>query len=243
MFSILHIFCFTLPGQLLSCSEDSGWNYEKVGRSLREWLDNETLNLGAGTGSLISGNGIPSGFVWKMRGESKLDGFLYGKADLLGELSGDDIVFVFPDFETGLVGQFAKGELVVGRVCNIVGERCSEGVKQIEVKNIENDETVWEPSVSNLNRKHFEKYSKVMDPFEKKSVYVDKSTILSAGEGLFARREMARGDLISYFSGIQTFLTAMVFSNMSLVEVEEALAFSYSIGREVPEHWAYPKVS
>ena len=119
MFSVL-IICLVLPRLLLSCSEPTSWNYEKVARSLKKWLNTQTAkNVSMVTGKII--NGVPSGVVWKLRGSSKLDGFLYGKLDGLGGLTGSDVLFVYPDFETGLLGTFDNDELVVGRAVDIVG--------------------------------------------------------------------------------------------------------------------------
>ena len=180
--------------------------------------------------------------VWKFRGSSKLDGFLYGKIDGLGGLTGSDVLFVYPDFETGLFGTFDNDELVVGRAVDIVGEKCVEGVKQVEVVEKEDGDTVWERTSEGMDRKHMGRFATVMDPFEKKSVYVSMSSIPGAGEGLFARSRMTPGDLVSYFGGWKTFHSSMVFNNMSMQEMDTALAFSYSIGREAEQKWNYHKV-
>ena len=100
----------------------------------------------------------------------------------------------------------------------------------------------WETLSENENRSLKEKYRIKLDPFERKSVYVEDSTLPDAGEGLFARRPISKGQLISYFSGWRTKLSSLVFSNMSLRDGDEALAFSYSIGKEAPPLWNYPFV-
>ena len=81
-----------------------------------------------------------------------------------------------------------------------------------------------------------------MDPFDKKSVYVGMSSNSGAGEGLFARRRFSPGDLVSYYRGWKTFQPSLVFSNMSYKEMDRALAFTYSIGREAAGRWNYPTV-
>jgi hypothetical protein len=240
MFPVL-IICIVLPMELLGCSEPPSWNYEEVARSLQKWVNTHTAkNVSMVTGKII--NGVPTGVVWKMRGSRKLDGFLYGRVDGHGGLTGADVLFVYPDFETGLLGTFDNGELVVGRAVDVVGERCVEGVKQVEVVDRGAGETVWERAGEEMVRKHLEKFATVMDPYEKKSVYVGLSSIPGAGEGLFARRRMSPGDLVSYFGGWKTFHSSMVFNNMSLQEMDTAIAFRYSIGREAPQKWNYHKV-
>lgn len=41
------------------------------------------------------------------------------------------------------------------------------------------------------------------DPFEEKRVYVKESTIPSAGQGLFAKRDFSEGDVCSFYNGVR----------------------------------------
>lgn len=43
------------------------------------------------------------------------------------------------------------------------------------------------------------------EPYEKSAVYVKESNIPGAGEGLFARRKLAAGELVALFNGIKVF--------------------------------------
>ena len=49
--------------------------------------------------------------MWKMKSSRKLNGFLYGKVDSIERLTGSDVLFVYPDFETGLLGTRQSHEL------------------------------------------------------------------------------------------------------------------------------------
>ena len=53
------------------------------------------------------------------------------------------------------------------------------------------------------------------EPHERKSVYVDRSTILGAGEGTFARRTFLPGHLVSYYNGVKLREDQMFLSNMT----------------------------
>ena len=55
----------------------------------------------------------------------------------------------------------------------------------------------------------------VMDPHERKSVFVKTSLIPGSDEGLFARRAFSPGEIVSYFSGQRTFSWLMFHSNMT----------------------------
>ena len=67
--------------------------------------------------------------------------------------------------------RFEHRVLVKATAVNIVGERCSEDIKEILTKPVDNDGDVrWEKEAA--NHWHIGKYHLVMDPYEKKSAYV-----------------------------------------------------------------------
>ena len=49
------------------------------------------------------------------------------------ELLGDDIIYVYPDMETVLVGRFEGGSMEGARKSKIIAERCNKGIKEIIV--------------------------------------------------------------------------------------------------------------
>ena len=53
------------------------------------------------------------------------------------------------------------------------------------------------------------------EPHERKSVYVDRSTIQGAGEGTFARRTFLPGHLVSYYNGVKLREDQIFLSNMT----------------------------
>jgi hypothetical protein len=55
----------------------------------------------------------------------------------------------------------------------------------------------------------------VIDPYKKKSIYVDQSEITTAEDGLFVKRIFSPGDLISYYSGQKTFIQNIVRTNVT----------------------------
>ena len=63
-------------------------------------------------------NGIPFGSCWKLiRG----GGCIVGKVDEDGNLSGNDIAYLFPDYRTAFVGTFKNGVLVFARAATLTG--------------------------------------------------------------------------------------------------------------------------
>ena len=88
------------------------------------------------------------GITWQWLARRHMEGFLYGKLDSVGRFSGDDIIFIYPDMLTGIRGEFRDGELVSGSPVDITGERCNQGLKEIEVKPALNDaHVIWRKEV------------------------------------------------------------------------------------------------
>ena len=116
---------------------------------------------------------------------------MYGVVDDSGSFSGDNIIFIYPDFLTGIQGQFNDGELVWGLAVDIIAERCNMGMKEIKVRSSKHDpDVVWrrEMNIDQPALPHYiGQHPTVMDPFERKAVYVKQSFIKAANEALFAR--------------------------------------------------------
>jgi hypothetical protein len=50
------------------------------------------------------------------------------------DFTGDNIAFIYPDYETGLVGQFRDGVMVFGRKARVLSERCDDyGIKEVVI--------------------------------------------------------------------------------------------------------------
>ena len=157
---------------------------------------------------------IPTGLTWQWRSKRMAEGFLYGEVDRRGQFTNGEVVFVYPDFLTGLRGKFLHGVLVDATAVDIVGERCKGGIKEILVEPIARDADVkWERMEA--NHWFIGQHPQVTDPYEKKSVYVKRSLIPGSEEGLFARRAFLPGDIVSYFAGTKTFERNMFFDNMT----------------------------
>ena len=182
---------------------------------------------------------IPSGFIWQWRSRRILDGLLYGEVDSLGKFTGDNITFIYPDFTTGLQGQFVDGELVAGQAVDIVAERCQNGMKQLRFVETKPYNFTWIRDETNAT--YIGAHPKIIDPHEMKSVYIGNSLMLGAGEGLFARKMFLPGDMVSYFNGVKTTEEDMFHDNMTAAEVEHAGAYYFGLGENVPNSWGVPE--
>ena len=109
-----------------------------------------------------------------------------------------DMVFVYPDMKTVLVGKFENGVMLEGRPSKIYAERCNDGIKEIKVATPLPDSPVFK----------FERSTRIsvgdkptkMDMYEKKNVYIKKTKW--GDEGLFAKRNIKKHELVAYYNGI-----------------------------------------
>ena len=98
---------------------------------------------------------------------------------------------------TALIGKFENGVMVEGRPTKILAERCNDGLKEILVSPPETNSRVFRFQRNTRVRIH---QPKIMDPFEKNSVFVSKTA--NSGEGLFARRNIETNEVVAYYSGV-----------------------------------------
>eukprot|EP00112_Aurelia_sp_Birch-Aquarium-sp1_P009408 Seg2069.1 transcript_id=Seg2069.1/GoldUCD/mRNA.D3Y31 product="Histone-lysine N-methyltransferase SETD7" protein_id=Seg2069.1/GoldUCD/D3Y31 len=123
-------------------------------------------------------------------------GHFFGIVDKRGELSGNDITYVYPDGVTALKGTFMNSKLVEAKLavrCNRNGIESRFLIVSPE-KTFKRDESTDKMlSVDPL----------LQDPFEQNRSYVDKSKIPSAGEGLFAKVDMLEDEVMAFYNGVR----------------------------------------
>jgi hypothetical protein len=62
---------------------------------------------------------------------------------------------------------------------------------------IKDGSTIWRHEEATHNS--LGSFAKKRDPYERKAVYAAPSTLPNAGEGLFAKRDLAPRELVAYF--------------------------------------------
>ena len=122
--------------------------------------------------------------------------------------------------KTVFVGRFENGIMISAKSSKIIRERCHKGIKEIKVANPK------ENSVSNRflrpTRVRISDQPKVMDPYEKINVYIGNGR---KDDGVFAKRDIAEGELVLYYSGLiwntteQSLFTMHTFQNQTWDEV------------------------
>ena len=112
-------------------------------------------------------------------------------------ISGNNIVFIYPDMKTVLIGRFDKRRMIAAKPSKILAERCNKGIKEIKVAKPKEDAPIL--TYSRPNRLRIGDQPRVMDPFTKKNIYIGNGT---KDDGVFAKRDMQKGDLVMYYSGL-----------------------------------------
>ena len=144
-------------------------------------------------------NGKADGPVWYgMVAEPYIaQGFLYGQLNKKGKLTGDNIAYIYPDYLTALVGKFEDQKMKSARESTITQIICKDGIIQASFKKPQDDsvEFFYDPS----NSKYMGAMPLVRDPYEKKNIELHESRIAGAGHGIFAIRNIPKGQVLIGF--------------------------------------------
>ena len=118
-------------------------------------------------------------------------------SNLILEADGD-MVFIYPDMKTVLVGKFEGGIMLSGRPAKIVAERCNDGIKEIKLSAVRSD--VPNFKYSRTTRVNIGDQPNKMDPYERKVIYIN--TTNWGQDGLFCKKDIKQNELVSYYSGL-----------------------------------------
>ena len=125
-------------------------------------------------------------------------GFVVGKVDYKGELTGPDIAYIYPDYQTMIVGRFQNGELRSGYPAELVDIDYSStnGLLNPIARLKSNSEKLYY-SPSNQT---FIPYPLTRDYMEDKFIYVAASTLSNrgAGRGVFLKRNCLNGTVVGF---------------------------------------------
>ena len=99
--------------------------------------------------------------------------------------------------KTVLIGEFDDGIMLRGRPAKIVAERCNDGIKEIKISKVKASAPTFK--YSRPTRVNIGDQPTVMDPYEKKTVYINTTTW--GDDGLFAKRDIKEGEIVAYYAG------------------------------------------
>lgn len=126
---------------------------------------------------------------------------LMGDVDDCGQLSGENIAYVYPDKCTTLVGKFHEGTLVEARYGTLKG---ALPLRLTRLPDIQLNPHFLIPVIFDQSTHDVLSCQPLIpDAYEQERVCVRPSLIPKAGEGLFARRELGEGEVVSFYNGLR----------------------------------------
>jgi len=142
-------------------------------------------------------NGRPFGTCWEIvRG----GGCVVGKVDEDGKLSGTRIAYIYPDFQTCLVGSFRDGEMVSAQSSRIMGLATENNCIKVPTFD-EPDGRLFRRELSTTT--FVTGSPSLADPYETVMVEVRTSGVEGAMEGLFARKAIPKNTVLAFYNGIK----------------------------------------
>ena len=144
-------------------------------------------------------NGVARGVCWEI---IQGGGCVVGPVDSEGRHTGDNILYLYPDFTTGYLATFRAGEFQSGRAARLTS--CYTDTAGVLVP-------VLTPTFGLSSSTHTRRVGKfgslqdpearLTDPYEDRNVYVAQSGLEGAQEGLFARRSLEIHQVIAFYNG------------------------------------------
>jgi histone-lysine N-methyltransferase SETD7 len=118
--------------------------------------------------------------------------------DKEGCLTGSQLVYIYPDGKTILKGKFNDGQLVEAYPADYRGHGDADNPYSYVVTDRQRMFRTDSPSATCISL-----YPLLSDPYEDYRVEVKKSRIEGAGEGLYAKIDTQRGEIMSFYNGIR----------------------------------------
>lgn len=119
-------------------------------------------------------------------------GVIVGIADSLGQLTGQNIAYIYPNFKTALLGNFTNGVMKSARGTSLTSfeEDLLTGFPRIVFDEANPDTKNDMYKFDESTKTQISSSPLLPDPYENEMVFVAPSTIQGAGLGLFSKYEL-----------------------------------------------------
>lgn len=140
-------------------------------------------------------NGRKDGICWNFL---KGGGFLVGPVDRKGTMTGEGMMYIFPDLTTCLVGYFDKGVMLRARAAVVTQVVLCKGVMEV---------SSTEPLGQGCRREVSSPTSlcgfpTARDVYESRMIECRTSRMGGAGEGVFMKRSVPAGTIVAFYNGV-----------------------------------------
>ena len=196
---VLHGPVYTYGLRAIMDIEKRGFTFGGPHNMYEEFNLNQ-LTAAPGTGFLGRfKNGKLEGNFWLgMLG----NGFLHGKVDENGHITGDEIAYIYPDGTTALKGRFEKKFMQAARNVDVLKYQCDENGMLV----VQDFTPPLTEHVFNYSPPTNESFGggdlplTVRDPYEVKTVRLAPSKLPNSGEGVFLVRDVPAWQFAALYS-------------------------------------------
>ena len=127
-------------------------------------------------------------------------GFVIGRVNAEGELTGDNISYIYPDYQTMIVGQFKDGILTSGQFAELVDLERTDHNFMKPLYHVKPNAQLLAYWPSNQT---FIPQGLIRDAMEDQFIYVSNSTLDGAGRGVFMKRAAKKGSVVAFYNGVR----------------------------------------
>ena len=130
-------------------------------------------------------------------------GWLHGVVDKEGQFTGEDMMYIYPDLVTCLVGKFKNGVMLEAResmVDMIVNPGEEGSILHVRAATPDPDGHIFSYQPSD-DQKMSVDYQQ-QDPYERDRVECRRSAVKNAGEGVFAITDIPQDTFVCFYHGI-----------------------------------------
>ena len=119
--------------------------------------------------------------------------------DTKGEMTGDNIAFVYPDLSTCLHGQYEDGVAVSVRPGVLTSVTMDHAIPRPHM--LTTSPVSVSHSVSTMTS--VGPSPLIPDPYESRTCEVRSSRVEGGGDGLFTVRDIRKGEIVAFYNGVR----------------------------------------
>jgi len=142
--------------------------------------------------------GLPYGICWR---SNDGEGWYVGGCNRVNRMTGDGVVYLYPDLRTALVGRWSNDCMRAAKLALVVGLETREGMPHPVTEKVASDTTTYVGDVSGYDV--ISRNPMLPDPYESARVAVTESSLPGGGEGLFAKRDLPSDVVVAFYNGIR----------------------------------------
>ena len=184
-------------GPAVSYGRSPVYDLSKRGFQLRRSIQSNIINKSFQfLGNFV--NGQVHGHFWL---GLMNNGYIHGKTNEAGLMSGEDISFIYPDGETALYGQFKNAYMLKARHVQVTQYACDENDMLFAkdfTKPLSDDEFQYDPC-TNVSFGGGS-LTNIRDPYETKFSEVKPSSLPNSGDGVYLLRNVAKNRPVCFYS-------------------------------------------